>query len=63
MTRRWKRENAFSKLEGEERRRARSMFVEEWAKLVGRDGLVREEGRLYVWVGRKRQFCIRTQMK
>lgn len=48
------RGNGFSKLEGEQSGRARSRFVEEWGKMAGSDGLVKEEGRLYVGIGRKR---------
>lgn len=43
----------WNKLDGEERQRARRRFVEEWRKLAGDDGVVREEGRLFVGVGTK----------
>lgn len=43
----------WGKLEGEQRGRARRRFVEEWARLAV-DEVVREEGRLFVGVGRKR---------
>ena len=48
--------NGFLKLGEEERRRARSRFVQEWGKMVGSDGLMREEGRFYVGVGRNSGF-------
>jgi hypothetical protein len=44
----------WARLEGSERARARKRFGEEWGKLAGSDGRVREEGRLFVGVGRKR---------
>lgn len=35
--------------------RARARFLQEWKKAANEDGLVKEEGRLYVGVGRKTQ--------
>lgn len=43
----------WDELQGKARQRARSRFVGEWARLAGSDGLVREEGRLFVGIGRK----------
>ncbi|KAH8819058.1 S-adenosyl-L-methionine-dependent methyltransferase [Xylogone sp. PMI_703] len=47
------RGNSFRKLGEQDLRRARERFVREWGKLAGDDGLVKEEGRLYIGVGRK----------
>jgi len=37
----------------EDAARAKARFAEEWAKLANENGVVREEGRLYVGIGRK----------
>ncbi|RFU24596.1 hypothetical protein B7463_g11742, partial [Scytalidium lignicola] len=44
---------SFTRLADEELRRARNRFIQEWEKMAGEDGLVIEEGRLYIGVGRK----------
>ena len=41
----WKRESV--------REKAKEEFARRWSELAGDDGLVREEGRLYVGIGRK----------
>ena len=44
----------WGKLKGEERERARERSAVEWRGLAGSDGVVRDEGRLFVGIGWKR---------
>jgi hypothetical protein len=47
------RGTGFEMLEGVIRERAKGRFEEEWRKLADEDGIVREEGRLWVGIGTK----------
>jgi len=50
----WERvKGSFGGLGEVEKEKAKERFVEEWASLADGDGIVKEEGRLYVGIGKK----------